>query len=344
MNKGTISICFVAEALAEAKRRGLDIAALTARAGFSAELLDMPLARVSPQQYGALWHALAAELDDEFFGMDAHPMRPGGFAILCHAVLDCRDLRHALERALRFFSLVLDDVSGHLGVEDGRAALTLVDRARPARLFAHGTLFVILYGLACWLVGRRLPILAASFCQPAPGHAAEYRLIFGQALRFDQPASRLVMDAAHLELPLVRERKAAQAFLREAPANFLVKYRCRNGPTALVRGRLCRVPPADWPDFEDLAASMHTTASTLRRHLEQEGRTYQGIKDELRRDLAVDYLCNSPSSVADIAHALGFAEHSAFHRAFRKWTGASPGAYRHGASGDPRASGSRVAP
>jgi hypothetical protein len=78
---------------------------------------------------------------------------------------------------------------------------------------------------------------------------------------------------------------------------------------------------AGGPDFEVLAASLHTTASTLRRHLEQEGQTYQSIKDDLRRDLAVDYLCNSPSSVADIAHALGFAEHSAFHRAFRKWTG-----------------------
>ncbi len=103
MNKGTISISFVAYALAEAKRRGRDVAALTARAGFSADLLDMPLARVSPQQYGALWHVLAAELGDEFFGMDAHPMRPGSFAILTHAVLDARDLRHALERALRFF-------------------------------------------------------------------------------------------------------------------------------------------------------------------------------------------------------------------------------------------------
>src|SRR5574337_479820 len=121
MKKGTISICFVAEALAEANRRGLDIAALAARAGFSANLIRMPLARVSPQQYGALWHILAMELGDEFFGMDSHPMRPGSFAILCHALLDCRDLRHALERTLRFFSLVLDDVSGNLN-EIGRAS------------------------------------------------------------------------------------------------------------------------------------------------------------------------------------------------------------------------------
>ena len=332
MKKGTISICFVAEALAEAKRCGLDIAALTARAGFSSDLIAMPLARVSPQQYGALWHVLAAEQGDEFFGMDTHPMRPGSFAILTHSLLDCRDLRHALERMLRFFSLVLDDVSGHLNVEGGRAALTLADRAQPARLFAHGTLFVMIHGLACWLVGRRLPIVATSFCQPAPDHAAEYRLIFGESVRFEQPASSLGLDAAHLGLSLVRDAKAAREFLREAPANFLVKYRNQSGPTAMVRGRLCRMQPAEWPDFEVLAAAMHSTPSTLRRHLEQEGYSYQAIKDDLRRDLAVDYLCNSELSIAEITHALGFAEHSAFHRAFRKWTGASPGEYRHGAA------------
>lgn len=332
MKKGTISICFVAEALAEANRRGLDVAALAARAGFSAGLIGMPRARVSPQQYGALWHILATELGDEFFGMDSHPMRPGSFAILCHALLDCRDLRHALERALRFFSLVLDDVSGTLDVADGRAALTLVDRVRRGRLFAHGTLFVIIHGLACWLVGRRLPILATSFCQAAPDHAAEYRLIFGESARFEQPASSLVMDAAHLDLPLVRDAKAAREFLREAPANFLLKFRNQNGPAAMVRARLCRMQPAEWPDFEVLAASLHSTPSTLRRHLEQEGYSYRAIKDDLRRDLAIDHLCNSEMGVADIAHALGFAEHSAFHRAFRKWTGSSPGAYRRGVS------------
>lgn len=330
MEKSTVSICFVAEALAEAGRRGVDIAALVARVGLSADLLGMPLARVSPQQYGALWHMVTAELGDEFFGMDSHPMRPGSFSILCHALLDCANLQHALERALRFFSLVLDDVSGNLSVANGQATLTLVDRALPGRLFGHGTLFVIMYGLACWLVGRRLPILAASFCQGAPEHAAEYRLIFGDSVRFGQPASILVLNSAYLSLPLVRDGKAAREFLRQAPAIFLVKYRNQHGPVAKVRARLCRMEPAEWPDFEVLAAAMHSTPSTLRRHLEQEGSSYQTIKDDLRRDLAIDFLCNSQMNFMDIAHALGFSEHSAFHRAFRKWTGASPGEYRSG--------------
>ncbi|WP_347251006.1 AraC family transcriptional regulator ligand-binding domain-containing protein, partial [Zoogloea sp.] len=117
MEKGTISMDFVAEALLVARQRGLDISALVAGAGLSPELLAIPQARVSPEQYGALWHALADAMNDEFFGMDSHPMRRGSFAILCHALLDCPTVGRAIERALRFFSLVLDDLSGRLRVE-----------------------------------------------------------------------------------------------------------------------------------------------------------------------------------------------------------------------------------
>jgi AraC-like DNA-binding protein len=69
-------------------------------------------------------------------------------------------------------------------------------------------------------------------------------------------------------------------------------------------------------------------AATVRRRLQEEGESYQSIKDQLRRDLAISYLSDSGRSVVDIALELGFAEPSAFHRAFKKWTGASPGEFR----------------
>lgn len=331
MNKGTISVRFVTEALFAARQRGLDVAAVLAQVGLPPELLDIPQARVSPEQYGALWHALAAALDDEFFAMDSHPMRSGSFAILCHSLIDCPNLGRALDRALRFFSLVLDDVAGQLVVDGTTARIVLSDRHHPGRLFAHGTLFVILYGVACWLTGRRLALKEVAFRQEMPPEVAEYRLIFGNHLSFGAPASCLVLDAKCLALEIVRDGKAASEFLRQAPANFLVKYRTRSGPVAQIRAHLSRLPVADWPTFETVAATLQTTPSTLRRRLEREGSSFQAIKDDLRRDMAIDLLCNSRSAVDEIAHRLGFAEPSAFHRAFRKWTGSSPGEYRNGA-------------
>ena len=73
---------------------------------------------------------------------------------------------------------------------------------------------------------------------------------------------------------------------------------------------------------------MGIAATTLQRRLQGEGTAYQVVKDELRRDIAIDLLGDSTRSVAEVAGLVGFQETSAFHRAFKKWTGVSPGAYR----------------
>ena len=80
--------------------------------------------------------------------------------------------------------------------------------------------------------------------------------------------------------------------------------------------------------FEALAEEMNLTPATLRRRLHEEGTFYQSIKDQLRRDLAIGYLSHSKRSAMDIGLELGFSERSAFHRAFKKRTGASPGEFR----------------
>src|SRR5574337_1085444 len=122
--RGTIAICFVREALVEAARRGVDVDALLAAADIPASLLAAPQARVSAERYGALWRAIARTLDDEFFGMDARPMRHGSFTLLCHCVLHAGTLERALHRALRFMHLVLDEIRGSLTVAGAWLAWT----------------------------------------------------------------------------------------------------------------------------------------------------------------------------------------------------------------------------
>lgn len=329
--RGTIAICFVREALVEAARRGVDVDALLAAADIPASLLAAPQARVSPERYGALWHAIAQALDDEFFGMDTRPMRHGSFTLLCHCVLHAGTLERALRRALRFMHLVLDEIQGTLTVAGGLARVDLVEApgAPPRRMFAYGAFLMIMHGLACWLVGRRIPLLAAEFRCPAPEHADEYRVLFCPEVVFDRPRTFVTFDAAYLALPTLRDEAAMKQFLRCAPANFLVKYRHSDSLAARIRRRLRRHPPAEWPDFDALAQEFHAAPATLRRRLDEEGQTYRGLKDELRRDMAIDYLGRRGLAVSEVASRLGFAEPSAFHRAFRKWTGGTPGEYRH---------------
>src|ERR1700730_9522927 len=119
---GTIAICFVAAALESVRERRLDAGALLKKVGLSPALLQSPQARVSAKHYGALWRLVALSLDDEFFGQDSRRMKSGSFAMICHSLISCKTLKRALERSLRFYALILDDMAGGL-YNDGAEAV-----------------------------------------------------------------------------------------------------------------------------------------------------------------------------------------------------------------------------
>ncbi|MBB5373348.1 AraC family transcriptional regulator [Acidocella aromatica] len=313
---------FVEEALDCLRRKGLPVAPVLEASGLQ------EAGAVSAEAYGRLWLALADAMQDEYFGLGGRAMRPGSFVMLCRVVLHSATLERALRRALRFLAVLLDDPRGELVLADGLAQVVLRDAGEARSAFAYRTFWIILHGIICWLVGRRVPLRLVDFrCAEPPG-VADYRLFFGAPVHFACPNSRIAFDARYLALPVIRDEAALKPFLRAAPANLLVRYRYDAGLITNIRGRLRELPPTDWPDFAEMARQLRLSPSTLRHRLRQEGQSWNGLRDEIRRDLAIAALTGTKRGVAEIAAELGFAEPSAFHRAFRKWTSKSPGAYR----------------
>ncbi len=325
-----VSVAFVVEALAAAARQHCDTRLLLAAAGIDPQELHDPHARVTPEAFGALWLAITRTMDDEFFGLDSRRMKPGSFATLSRLTLGAPNLRQVLIRVTQFFEILLDDIAVELQLTGAEAALLVTEQAPGPRdrVFAHETLLVLIHGLACWLIGRRIPILRADFAYAAPTWQAEYRSVYSPELRFGAPATRVVFSPLLLEAPVVQNDRSLREFLRGAPANFVLKYKDQNSLSQRVRRHLRDRDPADWPGFDELAELFHLGPATLRRRLEREGSGFGAIKDALRRDMAIAHLANAELSIGDIAERLGFAEPSAFHRAFKQWTGLRPGDYR----------------
>jgi AraC-like DNA-binding protein len=343
--KDTVSMHFVDAAVAGLSEvaRGRVLAA----AGIPPELLGASHARVPAESYSALWLAVARELDDEFFGLDTRRMKSGSFALLCHAVLHSGNLGRALRRLLHGFRVLLDDVRAELRVDHGDAIVELTNRIEDpdARRFADETFLVLVHGLMCWLVGRRIPLTLAEFAHPMPPHAQEYRAMYSQRLRFGAQRTAVHFDAGQLHAPVIQDEATLRKFLRTAPRSVFLKYKNEDSWTARVRRRLRgSIGTSVWPVLDDVAREFHVSATTLRRKLDAEGTSYQGIKDELRRDAAVHHLCGTRLSIADIASALGFQETSAFHRAFKRWSGVQPGEYRRRAELAPPPDGGSPAP
>lgn len=330
--KGTIAISFVDEALHSMRERGMDTESLLLQAGISPRWLGTPHSRVAAANYGRLWYLIAHAMDDEFFGMDTHPMRVGSFNMMCRGALHSANLGKGLERMLDFLRLVLDDMSATLSQQDGLARIVINEAGSPRRMFAYGTFLMIVHGVGSWLIGRRIQLLSADFRCEETLASLDYRIRLCDQARFGQAQTSITFDAAYLALPIVQSQRSLQPFLREAPGNLLVKYSNHDSLAATIRRRLRRLPLAEWPDFDNMSRHLRTPASTLRRKLSQEGQSYQAIKDNLRRDLAINYLSGSNRSIEEIAISLGFADSSAFHRAFKKWTGSSPGEHRRALS------------
>ncbi len=341
VEKDTIGISLVHQALHEARKRGLDAQAMLDQAGIDASLLASERSRVSAPAYARLWTALADHMDDEYFGMDRHPLRRGAFRLMTHACVGSEHLGQALQRMTRFLRLALDEVELRLVDDDTRVWIEVHGTSRhapneaptpPRRAFADAALFILIHGLSCWLVGRRLPVLALHFGAPAPdpgsSEDADYRTRFCEHVLFDQPLTRLALGAECLDLRCVQTPASVPEFMRAAPANLVVRFRNEDSLVARVRRRLRALDPPNWPDLDTLAHALHLSPATVQRHLKAEGHSYQALKDALRCDLAIELLESGDHSVAQVGEALGFMETSAFYRAFKKWTGVNPGAYR----------------
>ncbi len=323
----TVSAAFVASALARLKPAARK--RVLAACGIAPQVLAAVDARVPAAAFGALWLAVARELDDEFFGLDSRRMKVGSFALLCRALLAHATVGGALREAQRGFNLFFDDIQVEW-VNNNVSSLRLLLRNRIQRLalrrFADETLLVMLHGLACWLAGRRVPLRAIAFAWPRPAHAAEYRRMFGAALSFDAAATSIEFDAAVLRARRVPTAASLREFLRDAPQSVFLKQVGAPAWEERVRRRLRR--GADWPAADAVAAEWGVSAVTLRRKLAAEGTSWQRVVDGLRHDLALRLLSQRRLSLEQVAESLGYGDARSLHRAFRKWTGAPPGAYR----------------
>ncbi len=335
--KGTISVRLVEEALQGFTASSRSAEQLLLQLGLTTIDLADSEARVDVADFSKLWRRLARTFDDEFFGMDARRMRTGSFAFVCRAAMAQPTLETALRVALEFFRLTFEGFRGELFRSESLAEVMLSEPgdAPPLRAFSYFTFWMLLHGLACWLVGRRIPLLAVELRCDEPAYTDDYRIMFSRNLRFARPGTRIIFAAEVLDLPVRRSEQELHGFLAQAPANILVKYRDTTSLASRIKAQLRELPAEQWPTSEMLAQTLCVSPSTLRRRLAEVGQTYQAIKDQVRQEMATLWLADPSITYAEIAERLGFADVSSFYKAFRKWTGTNPGQYRGLILGNP---------
>lgn len=327
----TISIAFVHGMLSGMQAQGKLLTPFLADAGIAPELLQQPDARVTAEQYIALFRSLTERCSDDLFGFLSRPLSRGSLALIIRSAMSADSLQRAMSRAAHTFRLLQDDVVLE-PVREGELAgwaLRFTDVASQQPVFLHELLLRVAWRMLAWLTGGKLPVVRFDFAFKRPLHVEGYGKIFPGSQYFERPQSAFWFDAARLEHPVRRDEVALRAFLTHAEANFVVPRRDDGVVSANVRRHLHETLPA-WPDLAATADALHMSLATLQRHLAKDGTTFQSLKDELRRDMAIVRLSTGNAALAELADELGFSDSTAFQRAFKGWTGSAPGAYRRG--------------
>ncbi|MDF3813316.1 MULTISPECIES: AraC family transcriptional regulator [Rhodopseudomonas] len=310
---------------------GLDADAVLRRAGLDPAELRKPKSRLTQAQFARLVSTIARLSQDEFWGLCGRPIKPGTFRMLCHILIGCRDLGEAISQGCRFYHLMVDDFAIRQTSDRRVARIWISDQiADPARRrMALGAIIFFVFGLMCWLVGRKLPLHYVQHAFPEASYGADLRLYYQAPLYFDQSRTEIAFDAGLLSLPIMPDEQRLSRFLASMPAALLVRYRDEMSFSERVRSLLQRNLAEDL-SLEDVAAKLSITQQTLRRRLQDESDLgFRDLKDRVRSAAAVNLLQYSQSPIDEIAAALGFSEVSTFHRAFRRWTGRTPGEFRH---------------
>jgi AraC-like DNA-binding protein len=158
---------------------------------------------------------------------------------------------------------------------------------------------------------------------------AGIRHFFHCPVTYGQSANSITFSARHLDAELIRDEFQLHTFLKLAPYHIVIEpFASMASITHRIGGILGTDFREEMPSFEALTGLLNMSARTLRRRLEKEGTSYQRIKDNARRDVAISLLSRERLTVSDVAEQVGFSDPSAFHRSFKKWTGQSPGSYR----------------
>lgn len=325
----TVPVALVHGMLTGVRAHGERAEVYLADAGIVPELLEEASARVTAAQYIALYRSLIERLDDESLGFLSRPLKRGSFSLMARSALGAPNLESAMRRIAHTFRLLQDDVLLEPVHAQNLAGLALrftdTSLVRPA--FLDEMLLRVFWRLLAWLAGGQLPVSRFDFAFECPPHIDSYGKVFPAPSSFGQQQSAFWFDAAKLKCPVRRDEAALRAFLADAQANIIVPRRDEDRTSARVREYLQRTLPA-WPDLTATAETLHISTSTLQRRLAAEGTSFQALKDDLRRDIAIVRLTTSTVALTALTQELGFTDCAAFQRAFKGWTGSPPGNYR----------------
>lgn len=332
MRPAQFSVSFVRNVIFYAASRGVPVDSLCKAANFPAERLATPDDMVGGDTLERVWQAAIAATGDPDLGLHmGEAFQPAALGLLGFAMLSSQTFGEALEKLTRYWNLISNATALRSRRDGDAVSLELIVLDLPGNFLVANrhpveSSLSAVTALSVSLTGRRLPFLDVASTYSAPAQTREYERIFGRRPRFNAEANCVAFAAQALGWPVAHANPAMlEGFERQ------IQQRLAADPLTSrdrVRAELAKSLRGDLPDLAGVAKRLGVSGRALQRDLQKEQTTFRQVLDDLRKELARDYLAEVRHSITDISFLLGFSEPSVLHRYFRRWFGMTPQEFR----------------
>jgi AraC-like DNA-binding protein len=332
-SRGSVSVQSLRGFLGLVSLEGLDPAPVLAEAGVTAEDLSDIDGRIELSRCEGLAGAVMRSLGERQILSVFSRLKAGDFGILDYVIRNSRTLGESLERLARYTHVNNSIADCVLEVDAERARVLFVQPPTVSSAFMRLTATAWLAScvvIVRQLVGAEFAPVEALLPNPEPGSADRdaYRDLLRCPLRFGAPSAAFVVPRLELARTVENADPALADLIEPHLERALADAGASSRAAVPVRRALVAMLGGQEPTLERVAKRLATTPRTLQRRLRDEHTTFQDLLDSVRHELALVHVGKQAASIDEIAWLLGFSNGSAFHRAFKRWTGVTPGEFR----------------
>lgn len=330
----TITVQYVRILTDYCQAQGLTMARLLREAGLAQDLLANTDARVAFADFMRLCEAAEHFLADANLALKVgQEIRPGHYGVHGYAVISSATVGEALQRSVRFYTLVHNGGMNELKIQGDAAAMiyhcNMPDMDDLGR-FQNELCFSAWVHIARWATGMGYTPTAVEFRHPEPVDVSIHQNVFQCPVRFGASRNAIVFPAQWLQLPLPQANPTVLRFMDELSERYLLTLGETGDPAWLAQAQrfIAGTLPDGLPTHEQVARAIGMHAREFRLQLSRHDLLFSELLSSTQARLARSYMSDPTLSLTDITYLLGFSEQSAFNRAFKRWMGMAPGAYR----------------
>jgi AraC-like DNA-binding protein len=313
----------------------VDVDAVAAAAGLDLASLENVESRIERGVWTATWRALGEAVGDPAIAFHLAGSIPfGAFDVLDYIVVSSATVRDALTRAADYWALIHDHTTVRL--IDTPAGLAfeyrLVNDRVGASTYSAETAFVCVLDRLKMATGVAWTPISVRFAHRCVGDPAEYEKKFGCPVVFESDVNEIVLPPGYDATPMLRADPTLNNMLMQHAQSLLSRLPETDSFVEQVRAEIFAAMAGADPTIERVAKRLALSARTLQRRLRENGVTFNALLDSVRSEMARRLLADRAMAIGEVGFLLGFSEVSAFHRAFRRWTGKTPGEFRRDAA------------